>query len=198
MSLQEDIKNLVKSLTKGDEQAFTQLYKLFEAKIYRYVVSSVKSPELSDDIVQEVFVKVWESRKSLNPEQSFQSFLFTIARNQILNFFRKLKTDEALRQQVFSFAQRQANYTEEIINFNETEDLIQIALDKLPPRQRQIFELCKVKGLSHQEVAEQLDISEGTVNVQLVKSIKFLRKFLSPNASFAITFSIVKSYLESH
>jgi len=195
---QEDIKTLVKSLGKGDEIAFTQLYKLFEARIYRYVVSSVKSPELSDDITQEVFVKLWESREALDPEQSFQAFLFTIARNQILNLFRKLKTDETLRAQIFSFAQRQSNYTEEIINFNETEDLIQLALDKLPPRQRQIFELCKIKGLSHQEVADQLAISEGTVNVQLVKSVKFLRKFLSPNASFATTFSILMSYLDSH
>ncbi len=194
----EGIKELVKSLTNGDEQAFTQLYKLFESKIYHFVVSTVKSPELADDIVQEVFVKLWEARQSLNPEQSFQSFIFTIARNQILNFIRKLKSNEKLRAQVFLFAQQQSNYTEETVYLHEAENLIRLALDKLPPKQRQVFELCKVQGLSHQEVASQLGISEGTVNVQLVKSIKFLRKFLSPSASFAITFSILKNYLESH
>ena len=171
-------KKLLIDLREGDENSFTQLYYLYEGNLYRYVLSIVKSPSLADDVLQEVFIKIWEQRNLLDPEKSFLTFLFTVARNHVLNLLKRASLDENLRSEIFLHAEKESISVESSIDLSETETIIQQAIDKLPSQQKKIFELCKMQGLTYEETAGQLGITPGTVNVQMVKSLKTVKEYL--------------------
>lgn len=173
------IKELVQHLQKGDKSSFTRLYHIYEGKLYRYVLSIAKSPALADDVVQEVFIKIWEQRRSLDPEKSFQAFVFTVARNHVLNLMKRASRDVSVRSEIFAYAEMESNSTKETLDLRETETLLRQAMDRLPVQQRRTFKLCKLDGLTYKEAAKKLNITTGTVNAHMVKALKTIREYLS-------------------
>lgn len=167
---------LVKLLQKGNVKAFDSLFEVYSQKLYGFGMKYFKSETDSEELVQEVFVKVWENRKMLKTEYSFKSYLFTIAMNQIRKHFNKMKV--AL------------SYIESIKNENEFIDqsvpdnyeymikqIYQI-IDQMPKRRREIFKKSKIEGKSSKEVAKELNISPGTVDNQVSEALRFIRSKL--------------------
>lgn len=175
----EDTQSLiVQRLRLGDEQAFRQIYDLYAGKLHAFALKLVKSPALAEDIVQDVFVIIWELRGSLDPEKNFQSYVFTVTRNQALNVLKRSSTNKLVLHEIFFHAARSSNSTEAWLNFDETTKILSEGLNQLPPQQKRVFELCKLNGLSYEQAAAELRISPGTINAHLVKSIKFLKAYL--------------------
>ena len=177
-----DEAKLVEQIIDGDEEAFKKLYLKYIDQIYNFVLSICKSPELSSDVCHEVFVKVWSLREKLISENSFKSFLFTIAKNHVLNVIKRASKQREIYYQIKrNMDHSQQRFVEEEFLYSELSDLVNSAIDILPPQRRKIYELSRIEGLTHHEIAEKMGISKGTVNVQLVKALKALKNYLAAN-----------------
>ncbi len=169
---------LVLRLTQGDEQAFCELYARYKNRLIYFACAYLKSHDYAEDIFQDTFTAIWQSRQFINPNASFSTYLYTIVRNRILNQLRSLKTKDELKQLIFSQAIDADNTTEHELTTNELNRLLAAALAKLTPRQREIFEMSRQQQLSHKEIAKQLNISVNTVQEHISTSLHQLRTYL--------------------
>lgn len=171
----EEIQLLI-ALKSGDRLAFEKIYHNYSAKIYLNVLRMVKSVEDAQEILQEVFVKVWDKRELIDPEQSFKSYLFQISKFTVYNFSRKINLDKKLKAYLSRENSELYTHIEESIAYRESDQFILDAIEELPPQRRQIYKLCKIEGKSYAEVGRQLGISTSTINDHIVKATKFLKK----------------------
>ncbi len=170
-----DIAAWVEGIAGGSMSSFELLYQHFHRDLYRFARHIVKSDALAQDVVQDVFVRLWENRHKLQKELSIKSYLFTICRNLSLNLLEKAAREahlceEILRAYVPNAAADEAKET--------YEKLAQAALEQLPPVRRRVFELAKIEGLSYDQIAQQLHISPGTVSDHIVKANRFLKQYV--------------------
>lgn len=173
-----DEKNLVMLLAKGDEAAFEKLYFLYSSRLSGYLFKLVKSEIYTKELLQEIFIKIWNKRESLDPEKSFRSYLFRIAENCVYDFFRKTANDKKLQAAFIKIFKREYNHVEETLFNKENEQLLQNAIDSLPPKRRQIFQLIKIEERSYEEVSTMLNISNSTISDHVVKANKYVRERL--------------------
>ncbi len=180
---------LVKLLKKGDMAAFDAIYNKYCHKLHGFVLRYLKQEEDAEGIVQEVFIKIWESRHKIDIYSSFEAFLFTIAYNTSISLLRKRVSETKSREYLKSF--QQANAPENAIDelqFKELNNKVQSLLKKLTPRQREIYLLSREEGLTHKEIAKNLDISINTVKNHLVSTLKFLKSHMDSSLSVNILF----------
>ena len=172
---------LVRKLRSGDQAAFKVLYLQFGKKLFQFSRKYKLSTEECNEIVQEVFLKTWEKRKTLDPDQSFNAFVITVARNLIFNKFKK-KVYEKAYLSYLENADPSHYDTEKEVIYADIESIAQRAIEQLPEKRRHIFKLSRESGLSNQEIAESLNISKSTVENQMNKCLKFLKEYLKQNA----------------
>ena len=156
-------RSLVIRLIAGDEGAFCELYAAYKNRLIYFAMRFLKSREYAEDIFQDAFTVIWESRRFINPDASFSAYLYTIVRNRILNQLRELANENHLKEQILLQAIDHSNNTSNEIFANDLQKLISHALQQLTPRQREIFEMSREKQMSHKEIAEALGISINTV-----------------------------------
>lgn len=167
---------LVKLLKKGDMKAFDIIYKKYSRRLYGFVYRYVKQETDTEEIVQEVFIKIWKSRDTINIYSSFESFLFTIAHNATVNLLKKRATEQKYVEHVKSLQHIDTTYElMDEIHYQELKHKFQGLLKELSPRQKEIFQLSREEGLSHKEIAEKLGISTNTVKNHLVTALSFLK-----------------------
>ncbi len=167
---------LIKLLKKGDMAAFDAIYNKYCHKLHQFVFMYLKQEEDAEEVVQEVFIKIWESREKVDVYLSFESFLFTIAYNSTMSLLRKRVSETKSREYLKSL--QQINSAEQVIGeiqFKELDNKVQSLLQQLTPRQKEIYLLSREDGLTHKEIAIKLNISESTVNNHLVTILKFLK-----------------------
>ena len=171
-------KDYINGLIAGSYKDFTCLYELYAPSLYAFVFKLTRSTTRAKDILQETFINIGVHRKQTNPDLSFKSYLFTIARNLVLNEFRK-NINNPILSDYLEYCNQEGlseNPTEQKIDFDEFNRRLQEAKKKLTPRQREIFEMNKEDGLSIHEIAMQTTISEQSVRNQLSAAIQQLRK----------------------
>lgn len=186
---------LLIALKSGDRHAFEEIYQSYSPRIFLNILKMIKSVDDSQEILQDVFIKVWEKRELIDPEQSFKSYLFQISRYTVYNFFRKVNLDKKLKAYLSFENTELYTHIEENIVQRENSQLIMNAIEELPPQRKQIYKLCKIEGRSYAEVAMQLGISSSTINDHIVKATKFLRERQSSFGT-ALTLSILSSLLK--
>jgi RNA polymerase sigma-70 factor (ECF subfamily) len=170
---------LVKLLRQGDIVAFDAIYHKYSHKLQRFVLRYVKQGEDAEGIVQEVFIKIWESRKKIDMYQSFEGFIFTIAYNSTISLLRKRMSETKSREYIKSLQQPETAETViDELQYKEIQTRLQTLLSDLTPRQREIYKLSREEGLSHKEIADKLNLSESTVNNHLVNVLKYLKSHL--------------------
>ena len=175
MDPQDSEIQLIKLFKKGDTQAFESLFNLYHKRLYYFLFGLLKSKEDTEEIVQETFLKIWESRELFWENYPFESLLFRIAKNAFLNYNRK-KVNRAVFEKHFGFfADFSENSTDQYILFKETQSIIETIVNGLPPKRKEIFLMQKVEGLSRQEIADKLEISIIIVDSQLLKANKYLK-----------------------
>jgi RNA polymerase sigma-70 factor (ECF subfamily) len=168
--------SIVRELIQGEKKAFEYLYSYYAPKVYNFCKKLYLTSDQAKEMVQVVFIVVWEHRGQIDPDKSFSSYLFTIAKNRILDSYKKKVVNQAFinytlfHQKDFSFV------TEEKIYFDEMNLIVEKAIDELPERCREVFNLSRKEELSYKEIAEKLNITESTVNTQISKAIKILQK----------------------
>ena len=171
-------RSLVIRLIAGDEDAFCELYAAYKNRLIYFAMRFLKSREYAEDIFQDAFTTIWESRRFINPNTSFS----TIMRNRILNHLRELASEDRLKEQILSQAIDYSNETNNEIIANDLQRLISHALEQLTSRQREIFEMSREKQMSHKEIAEALEISVNTVQEHISSSLRSLRTYLEKHS----------------
>jgi len=177
---------LLAKIGKGDKTAFSVLYNRYRHKVYAYAVRVVKSNELAEDILHEVFLKLWLN-ESAAAIMNLNAYLQVAAKNLALNVLRKQKLEELYKQHVKNDERDYiADTTAEHIHGRETARLIDTAKSLLPPQQRMVYELCKEKGMKYEEVADQLSISKLTVKTHMQLALRSLKAYLMAHTDTAL------------
>ena len=185
---------LVLKLQKGDVEAFDLVYEKYAGKLYGFTLKYLKSTDETEELVQSVFLKVWENYKTLKKESSFQSYLFTIAYNEICNTFRKRSHLQKFIGEQINENYQTSNETEELIDYNSIREQVDQIIAKLPERQRTIFLKSRQDGKTNKEIAIELGLSSGTVDNYISESLKFIRSNLQEkNFSALLLFSLFLS-----
>ena len=171
-------RSLILRLIGGDEDAFCELYATYKNRLIYFAMRFLKSREYAEDVFQDAFTVVWQSRRFINPDASFSSYLYTIMRNRILNQLRNAANEEKLKESILSQALDYTEDTKREVMLNDVKSLISHALQQLTPRQREIFEMSREAQLSHKEIADKLGISVNTVQEHISISLKLIRTYL--------------------
>lgn len=143
--------------------------------------------EEANDIVQEIFIRLWESRSFINPELSFSSFLYTMARNRILNYFRDIDIDEKVKQILSAQKITEEEAIDSKIIYTEYQMILQNAISQLPPQRQKIFNMSRIESMSHKEIAAELGISVNTVQEHISEALKFIKVYFSKHADISIS-----------
>lgn len=167
---------LITSLRSGSQFAFERLFENYSQKLYRFSYSYLKSEAESEEIVQEVFLKLWETRDKLRTETSFQSYLFTIAFNNIRKHFNKKNRNERYRLEIIDFCSNENPSLEINTDFEMLVVKLEFLIDKMPNRRKDIFLKRKKEGKSIRDIAAELDISPKTVENQITEGMNYLKK----------------------
>lgn len=168
-------KELILLLKAGNEKAFTTLYRKYWPKVYNFSRLYLSSITEVEEVVQEVFVKVWEMRNFLREDDNFKGFLFIITRNLIFNQFRKSFNENAYKLTVLASTLPYYDMEDEL-SAADLQAFIQKMILELPPRQQKVFNLSRNEHLTYKEIATRLNISEKTVERHINEALKFLKK----------------------
>jgi len=175
MTSNED-KYLVFYLKQGSSKAFEQLFLHYHKKLYHFCKKILNNKEESENLVQSVFMEIWENRLGLDEEKSFNGYLFKTARNKVYNALRKKINERVYFEYIagnHAVSGAADEHAYETVQFMET---IEKLIDSLPDRRKEIFRLSRDKGLTYKEIARQLQISENTVDTQIRNVLDYLRE----------------------
>lgn len=170
---------LFKQLKANDSNAFEILFKRHYANLCRRVNTMLNDEEASEDVVQQLFMKIWESRDTMVLPDSVAAYLFTAARNRALNYIKSRARKSDNEVPLNNHHDELDHRTEENMDAKELQKTLYAAIDSLPERRREVFVLSRFEGKSYKEIAEILNISVKTVEAQMGKSLSTLREFIS-------------------
>lgn len=178
MPSDEQLRTWCKRLRASDPQAFEELFQAFYTPIFRYARGITNRAAPARDIAQDVFVKLWEIRYSLDPDRSVKALLYRMARNQAYNHQRDRATHREKQESVQEDAPASPSplHGPDVeVASGQLESRLKRWIDELPERQREALQLSRYEGLSHDEIAEVMEISPNTVNNHLVRALETLR-----------------------
>lgn len=185
--------SIIAALAQGSEQAFKEIYFRYKDKLWYYCFSFLKSEEDANDMVQDIFIRIWELRSSLNPERSFSSFIYTITRNRILNYFRDISVEQQVKKALSLKAPTDIETIESDLIFSDYQQLLKDAIEQLSPQRKKVFNMSRFDNLSHKEIAARLSISEYTVQEHISGSLHFIKDYVLRHTG--LTISIITSIL---
>jgi len=171
--------DLLRRIAGGDEDAFGRLYNEYRNKTFGYIFDMVKSQTITEDIFQDVFTKIWEQRTNLGAIDNFNAYLFTIIRNKVFDSLRRVAKEHEVILAVMNTTPATSSITDDTLKYHELQAKLQAIVQKLPPKQREVYLLSREKGLKHEEIAEQLNITVTTVNKHITRALDVLRKNLT-------------------
>jgi len=170
---------LVARFRNGDMEAFRKIYESFCEPLYRFAYSYLKDSFEAEEIVQDVFLKVWEKRAEVDEQKSFKSYLYRITVNKIFNELKHRVVKQKYDQHLQNFDQISIETPESSIQFQELNKKVEHLLTRLPEQQRNIFIMSRWKGLSNAEIADNLNLSIRTVENQIYRAAKFIKLHLN-------------------
>jgi RNA polymerase sigma-70 factor, ECF subfamily len=166
---------VINGLRNDNKVALEQLFVYFYPRLYNFSKAFLKDEEGIDDILQEVFLKIWERRKRIKNHDTFSSFIYTITKNLLLNELRGRINNQKMRDKIFEKCVAGEYLLSEKMDFQELKMHLHIFIDELPEKQKEIFTLSRHDGLSHREIAVRLNVSEKTVEYHIRQSITILK-----------------------
>ncbi len=170
---------LAGQISAGGVEAFTLLYRKYHGYLYHFSLKFLKSPELAEETVHDVFLKIWENRHEIDPSRSLKGYLIKTCRNHILNLMSRALREQLWKSEIQSSAgSGQHIDTENTVVLADYERLAEEAIAKLPPQRQKIFRLYRLEEKSLDEIARSEGISKGTVKDHLLKATRQIRNFM--------------------
>jgi RNA polymerase sigma-70 factor (family 1) len=161
----------------GDELAFTRLFELHRDRIYTIALKFTRSNIIAEEIVQDVFLKIWQRRDKLDLIQNFSAYLFAMTRNDVYKVLKEIAGNYKTTLLTDEDSSLAGAYTADLVIAKEYDQVLQNAIDRLPSQQRRVYHLIKDQGLKRGEVADQLQIQPETVKFHLTQAMKNIRAF---------------------
>lgn len=171
--------SLIHDLKQGSHKAFDKIYQMYAKRLYAYSLQFTKSPEASEEIVQEVFVKLWMSRQDIRQNETLRSLLFIMARHRLINAYRAQVNHPLYEEYVNCMDILSTEDAHSRLEYHEFMDRFKRIMKTLPDTQQSVIYLSRIRQLSNREVAEELSLSEQTVKNQLSLGLKALREKLN-------------------
>lgn len=182
---------LVEKLQKGDVEAFDEIYAKYSGKLYAFGLKYQRSSAEAEELVQSVFLKLWENHKNLKTDASFKSYLFTIAYNDMCKLFRKWNYQQKFISDTLYENTQSSTDIEAGIDYQSFLERVKQIVDKLPEKQKIIFLKSRQDGKSSKEIAKEVGLSPGTVDNYISEALKFIRSHLhNESLSIVLFFSL--------
>ena len=179
MNAKFDLQKTLKELSKDHEPSLEELFNNYYPRLFEFSRSFLKLEQGIDDILQEVFIRIWQNRKKIKDTATFNSYIFTITRNLLLNELRSRLNHKNLKEEIrkLSTAQEYANIDQ--TQYKDLQTRVDEIIEALPERQKEVFVLSRSEGLSHKEIASKLQITTKTVEYHISLAIKSLKAKLN-------------------
>jgi len=181
----------VAALKSGNALAFDELFRLYGKRLYHFSLGYVKSKTDAEEVVQDVFMKIWNNRSSLNPDLSFSAYLFKIAYRNIAERFRKITQEKKYLHDIASEILIFTEEMDERANYQSLLELVEKLIQKLPERQKEVIVLRRIEGLSVADIAARLDISPKTVEHHITEALKNIKAGLDPESIAGLLFFVL-------
>ena len=189
MNITED-KELYRKLKEGDELAFKALFQKYYAAMCHFAFQFLQDNEMAEETVQELFVRLWEKRESLNIETSVSQYFFRSIKNQCLNQIQHQKIREQYASRIMESSHQEIN-TEQYYMEVDLIKRIEKCIGSLPPKRQEIFRLSREQGLKYKEIADKLNISIKTVEAQMGLALKYLREELKEFSNHLLSLLLI-------
>ncbi|MGB3589605.1 MAG: RNA polymerase sigma-70 factor [Tunicatimonas sp.] len=181
----------VKRVSEGDHLAFKQIFDQYKDAIFGYSYKLTKSSTLAEETVQEVFLKIWQNRTKLDFTRPIKPYIYKIAQNHVYNTLRNAAYSDKLKEEIFYSHAIGHTTTEDQVVYRDLEAFQEKTIQTLPTRRQLIFRMSRTEGLSHEEIAQRLEISPNTVKDQIVKALKTIKEQLHVHTDIAVSISLV-------
>lgn len=167
----------------GGQAAFAELFMQNRHKLFSFLMRLTQSPEATEDVIQDIFMKLWRNRTSLTAIDNFSSYLFRMAQNQCITQFRRMAKETLILSKLASDAPPSRSTTEDLLAAKEVQEQLQQAVAKLTPQQKLVFTLSREKGLKYEEIAAELNISASTVKNHMIDALRIIRQHFHTSAN---------------
>lgn len=185
-------KELLVRISRSDEKAFAILFSRYYEKLFHYIQRFIKSNQVAEEIVMDVFLKIWQGRDIILQIEKFDSFLFRIAHNKSIDFLRAVARDSQFQDLLLDIVQLPNNVQADSFTLvHEYESKIREAVSLLSPRRKKVYQLSREEDMTHDQIAHVMHISKYTVNNHIVESRSFIRNYLSKNCDIAFMLLII-------
>lgn len=173
-------RDLLALLRQKDRGAYSEIYNRYWAMLFRHGRKMLQDEDEALDVVQDVFTMLWVKSEELQVHSSLSAYLYTSVRHQILNLFKRSKIKDTYLNSLEEFMSKGEFVTDDQVRYNELAMQIEGEINRLPPRMREVFQLSRNLGLSYNQIAVDLNISDETVRKQMHLALKRLRLRLGP------------------
>lgn len=187
-----DDQHLLIQMATGDEYAFRSVYDRYHRKVYTFALKYVKSELQAEEIVQEVFMRLWQMGARVTEIKHLGNYLLTIARNRAMDAMYRRQLEIRADLQMGDDWKEGHNDTEELILLNDTRKVLLDAVELLPPQQKRVYQLCHQQGFKYEEAARELELSPQTVHRHMKLALRFLRNYLREHTDVAALMIIFK------
>lgn len=191
--VQEDI--LLNRLARGDQEAFRILYDRHRDKLFFYILKITRSQQVAEDVLQEVFVKIWLDRERMEGINNLTAWLFRMVKNRTINALRRQAHENQILTEIGAQQYEVVDQTTEAINFNETQKVLQVAIQQLPPQQQLVYRLQREQGLKNDEIAHQLNISPLTVKKHISQAARSIRGIMEQYTAISVIITLMVTCL---
>lgn len=189
-------RELFARLSNGDEGAFTTIFYHYTARIHPFITKMTRSETISEEIVHDVFLSIWKKRATVTEIDNYEQWVFRIATNYTLNYL-KSKTRELNLKNLVAYNEHDITFnTTETIDLHESQQLLNDAVEQLSPQRKLVFKMSREQGLSHEQIAQELNISKNTVKNHMIEALKFIKEKLKKTPGASLT--LIAIFLEIH
>jgi len=178
---QECEKDLLSRIQEGDVKAFEQIYTIYSPRLYANILKLVKSVTITEELLQDTFQRIWEHRRNIDTSKSFKSYIFTIARNLVCDYFNKASRQRILERYLQTLGEKSVLKIEQQLEEKESGLMLEKAVRQLPPQRKLVYTLCKIEGRSYEDVSKMLGISVSTISDHIVKATKAIKAYYQSN-----------------
>jgi RNA polymerase sigma-70 factor (family 1) len=184
-------RDLFIAMSQGNEQAFTTIFFHYLPYLEPFILKMTRSPEATEEIIQDVFLALWNRREHMSQVLNHHAYLLTLSNNTTFNWLKKRAREFNLLEKIKGLPEDNVSLSDEILEWKESEALIKKAVSQLPPRKKEIFELSRREGLSHEEIAGRLKLSKNTVSNHMTEALKIIRNYIVKHGGDQLPVSIL-------
>lgn len=177
---------MLTELRAGEEYAFKHFYDIYNIPLYRKLLKLVQIDVIAEELLQDLFLKIWQKKDLIDPEQSFRAYLYRIAEHLVADHYRNLARQVKLEKETDLNKLEILDQVEDPFQGEFAQKIIHEAIATLPAQQQAVFRLCKIEGKSYEEVSQLLNISHATINTHISRASKAVKTYILKHHDTAI------------